>query len=56
MADLTPNQIEDALRQCAYSDSCSGCPYVPVQREPGGDCIRSLVADAAEMMAKLRQA
>ncbi len=51
---LTPMQVERALRQCAYSVSCDGCPYWPVHRKPDGNCIKALMGDAAEAMAKIQ--
>lgn len=44
---LTPNQVVDALRKCAYTDECHGCPYTDERGFPRDNCMRQLMADAA---------
>lgn len=49
MADLTPNQIVDALRKCVCDDTCIGCPYWG----PIG-CREQLMSDAASAIEGLQ--
>lgn len=52
--DLTPLQVESALRQCAYSDECYGCPYTDERGIPRDNCMRELMADAASTIDALQ--
>lgn len=52
--NLTPLQVESALRQCAYSVECHGCPYTDERGYSRDNCIRELMADAAEALAQLQ--
>lgn len=49
MVELTPNQIVDALRKCAHTDVCDGCPYRGVPC-----CEHQLLSDAAAVIEALQ--
>lgn len=48
--DITANKLADALRNCAYENSCNGCPFALTG---DNDCKEDMMIFAADMIERL---